>query len=110
IAFLAEDGFQCPHAQLHLRQFGAAMMAFVIVFVVVRHPALLPSVPPSAQHYSMREGLPSAPAEGVRADLVLRNCSMSRCRADRGGAQLLRTTRAEAGRYFAGAVVVASVA
>jgi len=37
----------------------------------------------------MREGLPSAPAEGVRANLTLRDCSMSRCRADRGGAQRL---------------------
>ena len=43
IAFLGENGLQRPHAQLHLRQFGAVMMAIVIVFV--RHPALLPFRP-----------------------------------------------------------------
>jgi hypothetical protein len=83
------------------------MMAIVIVFM--RHPALLPSVLGNAQEYSMREGLPSAPAEGVRAGLTLGVCSMSRCRRPCGDAQQLRTTSVEAENYFAGAAVAASV-
>jgi hypothetical protein len=85
------------------------MMALVIVFVIMRHRALLPSVVGNAQDYSMREGLPSAPAESARAGLTLRVCSISRGRRSCGDAQQLRIKSAEGESYFAGAAVAASV-